>query len=144
MCYSHRNYQHYEKGRHHARHHAKRAKWKAMKQGFFSSLVPVNIQELDEAYTLALYAAGYQKEDFKLSLVDDTLTISAKAQEQDTPENARWQRRDFVARGFQRAFELNDKIDTDNIKAEYKEGVLLVTLPKSEDHVTTRQDIDIE
>ncbi len=122
-------------------HQKRRNKWAKMQSIGYA---PVNVQELDDRYELHVYAAGYTKEDFKLSLVDNILTVSVEQQKSEPSEKTQWKRREYWQRGFERQFELNDKINADAISATYDNGVLKVTLPKLEDKVTTRQDIEIE
>ena len=54
-----------------------------------------------------------------------------------------WRRREYRPEGFTREFELNQRIDTAGINAQYKEGVLQVTLPKLEDFHSTNQEISV-
>jgi len=108
--------------------------------GHHSAHPPVNVQEEDDKYLLFLYAPELSKADFKIALTDRLLSISAAAKEQPA---GKWRRREFEAGGFKRQFELNDKIDTESITAEYKEGVLKVTLQKLEGFTTTRSDITV-
>lgn len=104
---------------------------------------PVNIEELDDRYELSLYASGLKKEDFRVLVKNDILIIKAVEQERDIVEELNWRRREFKAGGFRRAFELNEKVDKENISAEYKEGVLKVTLPKLPGFETASQEITV-
>lgn len=105
---------------------------------------PVNVEELDDRYELLLYAPGLKKEDFRVMVKDDLLVIKAKAQESDIVEELNWKRREFKASGFQRAFELNEKVDKEKISAAYQEGVLKVTLPKLPGFESTSYDISVD
>lgn len=129
-----------------ARHHWKKQMWAKKKEqwaksrGFGRFYPPVNVQELDDQYVLFLYAPELTKSDFKIALVDRLLTISADAK---PAEDAKWRRQEFEAGGFKRQFELNDKIDTESIAAEYQDGVLKVTLKKLEGFQTSRSEITV-
>ena len=103
----------------------------------------VNVKEFDDKYELLVYASGYTKGDFQVSLKDNTLVVGVKQKAQAEGENWHWRRQEFRAQGFERQFELNDKVDKEAIGAKYEEGILHVTLPKKEGHETSRQDIDI-
>jgi len=105
---------------------------------------PVNVQELDDHYQLFVYAAGYNKEDFQVEVKDNTLIITAKAAEKGETSESNWQRQEFTATGFQRLFELNSKIDQSAITAQYKDGILHVTLSKLEGFETKKQEIPIQ
>lgn len=103
---------------------------------------PVNIQELDDRYELFLFAPGLTKEDFEIALVDNLLTISAKKKEEkEIEEGGYWKRKEYRAGGFERQFELNERIDLDSIKAKYDNGILQLTLSKLEGEETFRKEI---
>ena len=118
----------------------RRAKHKRRRGGRFYP--PVNIQELDDRYELFLFAPGLTKEDFQIALKDNLLTIKVDHKEEEIlEEGAYWKRKEFSSRGFQRQFELNQKIDLDSIKAKYENGILRLTLSKLEGEETNRKDI---
>ena len=102
---------------------------------------PVNIQELDDSYALLVYAPGLTREDFKVGVKEDVLTIAANRKESAMDESADWRRREYQPGGFERSFILNEKVDTDNISARYADGVLHVTLPKLPGWVDSQQDV---
>lgn len=103
---------------------------------------PVNVQELDDQYQLLVYAAGFAKPDFQVNIIDSTLVVKAKAEENDLVDEVNWRRQEFKA-SFERRFELNDKIDKSAISAKYEEGILTVTLPKLPGSETSRYEVDI-
>ena len=145
MC---RKAYYHQKKHHHPRHGhwmtGGMDRWAKRRGAFRSSWFypPVNIQELDDRYEVFLFAPGLTKEDFEISLKDNLLTISAKEKHQDeTSGGGYWKRKEFVAGGFERKFELNEKIDLDSIKAKYEGGVLQLTLAKLEGEETFRKDI---
>ena len=90
----------------------------------------VNVKEEDDRYELHLFAAGFTKDAFEISLTDNILTISGKTKEEEDNNTNSWRRQEFTARDFERKFELNDKVNTDEIAAEYNNGVLVVSAPK--------------
>ncbi len=97
--------------------------------------VPVNIETTDSSFVLTLYAAGLVKENIKLAVQNDVLTISyqgadAAPEAADAPD-PRFTRREFQNASFERAFQFNGKVLTDGITARYAEGILTVTLPKN-------------
>jgi HSP20 family protein len=69
--------------------------------------------------------------------------ISASKEESEIVDNPSMKRQEFNPRGFKRIFEINEKIDKENITAAYQEGVLKITLPKLAGTKTYRKDIDI-
>lgn len=104
---------------------------------------PVNVQELDNHYELLLFAPGFQKSDFQVKTRDRVLIIGLDAK-QDSATEPNWLRREFASSGFERRFELNEKVDTDKISAKYEDGILNVTLPKLSEFETNRQEIEVE
>jgi HSP20 family protein len=100
-----------------------------------TSVPAVNISENDDAFTLELAAPGMTKKDFNLELDNGVLTISAeeKKEEEKKDNGGRFTRREFSYTSFKRAFSLPDTVEADKISAEYKEGVLMINLPKRED-----------
>ena len=138
MCYKSGYHSHW--GGHHHKHFRKQARkrWRQRMAAWW--MPPVNIEEQDDHYTIYLYAAGYAKEDFQVRLEDDTLLIAV---DKGTSNDIKWRKQEFYAPGFERYFELNDKVDREKISAKYEEGILKVTLPKLEGAQTVHQDIDI-
>ena len=103
---------------------------------------PVNIEELDDRYVLSLHAPGYAKGDFQISLVDNILTV--KVEKNNDPMEVNWRRQEFSSKGFERGFELNDKIDKEKIGAKYTDGILQLTLTKIEGSETVRTKISVD
>lgn len=104
---------------------------------------PVNIEEFDDHYQASVFAAGFYKSDFQVKVKDNLLMISASKAESEIVDNPGMKRQEFDPRGFKRIFELNEKIDKENITAAYEEGVLKIKLPKLAGTETYRKDIDI-
>lgn len=99
-----------------------------------SSHVPVNIKETDASYDLHVVAPGLKKEDFKISVDKNILTISFEQQEENKEgsNDGKWLRSEYRMRSFKRNFTLNEKVEVAGITAKYTDGVLLITLPKKE------------
>lgn len=94
------------------------------------SAVAVNVLESAEAFHLEVAAPGLTKEDFKLSIEKDVLSIKV-AKESQTVENApEFRRREFNYANFERSFKLGKNMNLDAIEARYENGILLVKLPK--------------
>ena len=95
-------------------------------------LVPVNVKETDKSYQLEVVAPGFEKTDFKLTLDQHLLTISAEKKNEEIKETEKQIRREYSYRSFKRSFTLDEKIDATNIEASYINGVLILNLPKKE------------
>lgn len=106
--------------------------------------VAVNIREDDKGYELQLVAPGLCKEDFKINLDRNVLTISFEAKAEGEPQvGSRWLRHEYRAKSFKRSFTLNDKIDGAHVAAHYVNGILQLTLPKKEDIQSQPQEISV-
>ena len=108
---------------------------KLTESGFntMKSLPAVNIEEQEDKYVLELAAPGKTKKDFDIELDNDLLTISSEIKEEHKTEDKDFTRREFSYESFRRSFTLPDSVDTSKVKANYKNGVLLVDLPKREE-----------
>ncbi len=107
------------------------------------SLPPVNIHETNEGFHLELNAPGRNKEDFKVKLEKDLLTISYEQKENATDSNYKTIRREFQYKGFKRSFSLDDQIQIDGIQAKYENGILKLFLPRIEKVVNNPKEISI-
>ena len=107
------------------------------------SVPPVNIHETNEGFHLELNAPGRNKEDFKVKLEKDLLTISYEPKESTEEKNFKTIRREFQLKGFKRSFTLDDQIQVDGIQAKYENGILKLFLPRIENAVNTPKEISI-
>lgn len=97
----------------------------------WSNAVPaVNIKENEDAFNLELAVPGMKKKDFKIDIDNGMLMISSEKSHETTKEEENFTRKEFSYSGFNRSFRLPDYILEDKIKAEYKDGLLMLTLPK--------------
>jgi len=93
----------------------------------------VNIVEENDNYRIEIAAPGLEKEDFKIDLHNDLLTISSEKKQENEEKNENYMRKEFNYRCFKRSFILPDLTDADKIEASHKNGILLVTIPKKEE-----------
>jgi HSP20 family protein len=105
--------------------------------------VPVNVRETDKSFEMEVVAPGLRKEDFKLNVHGDLLTISFEKKEENKQEESNWIRKDFRMESFSRSFSLDDTVDTQKISAKYDNGILLLILPKKENAQRISRDIQI-
>ncbi len=101
-----------------------------------STLPAVNVQETNDELVIDVAAPGMKREDFKVELDNDVLTISSEQQEsQDKKDqHGNYTRREFSYYAFQRSFQLPaNKVKGNEITAKYKDGILHITVPKAED-----------
>lgn len=93
----------------------------------------VDVKETKDAYEVLADLPGLDKKDINISLHDNVLTLKGerKYEEKKEDENRNYYERAYGS--FCRSFRLPDKVQDKDIKAEYKDGVLRVTLHKAED-----------
>ena len=90
----------------------------------------VNIKELNSQFEIELAAPGMKKDDFEIEVEDGVLSISSTQEEEQVNEKGKFTRREFSYSSFRRSFTLPDSVNPTKIDVTYKEGVLLVLLPK--------------
>jgi HSP20 family molecular chaperone IbpA len=102
----------------------------------FQSL-PVNVWETPEGYQAALLAPGLDEQSISVTVHDDTLAIEGELKV-SVPENAKpvWQ--EFGPAKFRRSLRLGSAVDPARVEAIFRNGLLLVTMPKAE-HAKPRQ-----
>ena len=102
-----------------------------------------NIIENEKDFMIELAVPGMKKDDFKISLEDDILSINVEQKEVDEKDEKNYTRREFRYDGFCRSFSLPETVDQDKIKADYKNGILSLTLPKMEEAKIKGREIKI-
>lgn len=102
----------------------------------------VNIKETPDAYHIELSAPGRTKEDIKINIDKSVLTISYD--KKDEQKDEKYIRREFNLQPFKRSFNLDNKIESDNIKARYENGVLNLDLPKKAEAKVISKEISVE
>lgn len=103
----------------------------------------VDLYEADGKLMVKAELPGLDKKDIKLTLSDGLLTIAGeKKQEKETKEK-NYRRLESSHGSFQRVIELPVPVQADKVKADYKRGVLEITLPKAEEAKTKEIKIDV-
>ena len=85
---------------------------------------------------------GVKKEDVELEVKDGLLMLSGKRESTDTAEKDGWMRREIASGSFYRAFKLTGEVQADKAKAQYKDGILEIRLPKAEQAKPRKVRID--
>jgi HSP20 family protein len=110
----------------------------------FRSFTPVNIKETETDYVLEVVAPGFQKEDFKINLDNNTLTVSAEKKEETENQNEKFVRKEYKQQSFSRSFTIDENIDAENISAKYVNGVLTLNLAKKQEVKPSVKEISIQ
>lgn len=100
-----------------------------------STLPAVNIRENNDEFRIEVAAPGMAKENFHLNFENGRLTISSEIKDEKTSrKEEKYTRREFSYMSFQRTFSIPENlVDGEKIKAEYKDGILQINLPKREE-----------
>ena len=91
----------------------------------------VDITETDTAYVIKGEIPGVNKEDVKVNIEDGMLTMSGERKQEKEEKDKKFHRIERSYGSFMRSFRLPDNVDETAVKAEFKDGMLNVTLPKS-------------
>ena len=104
----------------------------------------VNIIENFPNFVVELAVPGLAKENFTIEVEEDTLKIASKKVEENKEEtNSHFRRREFNYKNFERSFKIPENIKTEEIQANYENGVLRVTLPKMEEKKAFKKMVEI-
>lgn len=106
--------------------------------------IPVNIREENHGYVLDVFAPGFEKDDFSVSLDKNLLTISAEKKNNQEAETGRQIMKEFKMESFKRTFTVDEKVDASNIVAKYLNGVLTLNLPRKEEVKEAAKQISIQ
>ncbi len=101
--------------------------------GNLLSVPAVNIAENSSSFRVSLAAPGMKKEDFKISVEDNMLTISAEKKEEKEQKDEKFTRKEFNYSSFNRSFTLPKDVIADKINAKYEDGMLKLNIPKKEE-----------
>jgi HSP20 family protein len=93
----------------------------------------VNIRENENEFELDIMVPGMKKEDFKINVESDILTVSAEVTTKDEVKDKEYVRKEFYFGSFNRRFSMPDSVNADKIEANYTNGILVVSLPKKEE-----------
>jgi HSP20 family protein len=111
--------------------------------GKTSTWLPVvDVLERDDAFEVRAELPGIKKEDVKITLRDDILTIRGEKKQESEKKEQNYHRVERSYGSFQRSFALPASVQGDKIDATYHDGVLTVVLPKSEE--AKPRDIEVK
>jgi len=108
--------------------------------------IPVNIRETEQRYEMDVIAPGCQKDNFRINVEGNILTVSYAEKEENNEQNNKtgWVRNEYISRAFSRSFTLDDTLDVNNIEASYTDGVLRLLLAKNEKAKKISRVIDVK
>jgi HSP20 family protein len=103
---------------------------------------PVDVFDAGEEYLVTAELPGLKKDDVHIEVEDDTLTLRGERKLPEVGDNAAWHRRERPAGRFRRVVRLG-RLDSETARAEFKDGVLTVRLPKAKETRPRRVEIQV-
>ncbi|MFP3983532.1 MAG: Hsp20/alpha crystallin family protein, partial [Desulfurivibrionaceae bacterium] len=104
----------------------------------------LDVSETDQAIEVVADLPGMNKEDIKVSMENNILTIQGERKEEEKKEDKNYHYVERKTGSFYRSFQVPAEIDEDNIEATFKDGVLYLTLPKTEEAKKKVSNIEIK
>jgi HSP20 family protein len=93
----------------------------------------VDVKETKDDFVVTAELPGVAKDDVKIHISDDVLTIKGEKKEEKKEKDHNYHRIERSYGKFQRSFTLPVPVQNDKVKAAYKDGILTITLPKKEE-----------
>jgi HSP20 family protein len=104
---------------------------------------PVDIEETPEEFVIRADLPGIPQKDVKVSLMGDTLTIRGERREERSTKEGSHHRMERVSGTFERSFTLGAPVRADAVKAQVRDGVLEVRVPKAEEARLRQIDVQV-
>ena len=95
-----------------------------------TNIPATNIVEADDHFDIQLAVPGKKKSDFIIEFEESILTISSETETKYTEKEGTFTRKEFGCNSFKRSFSVPETVSADKISASYKDGILMVSLPK--------------
>jgi len=120
--------------------------WRPVRRDNGGAFAPaVDVTEKDDAYHIRADLPGVKKKDLDITFQDGVLTINAETtQEKKEEKEGRVIRQERRYGKFIRSMRLGDTVDPDKIKADYKDGVLTLDVPKAEKVKPKKIDVQVK
>jgi HSP20 family protein len=103
----------------------------------------LDVKEDKDNFIIRAELPGLKREDIEVSLQDGALVISGERKEEKVEEGVEVHRQERYYGKFQRALTLPEPVSSNKVKADYKDGVLTVTLPKAEEAKPKKIDVSV-
>jgi HSP20 family protein len=104
--------------------------------GFGPSVPAIDVYQTKDAVVVKAALPGYKPDDVQISITNDLLTISGEYKQEDgngQKEGARYHVREQRYGSFERSILLPSAVKSDKAAADFENGILIITLPKSEE-----------
>jgi len=104
----------------------------------------VNITESETGFDIELAVPGLKKEDFKINVDKNVLSVSAEVKQEEAAEGKNYSKKEFSYNSFSRSFTLPETVDQNNIEAAYIDGILKLTVAKKEEAKLQAREIAVK
>ncbi len=104
----------------------------------------VNIAETENEFHIELAVPGLKKEDFKINLEKNVLSVAAEKKEENVEEGKKFSKREYNFSSFTRSFTLPETVDHSKIDAEYVDGILKLNVAKREEAKIQAREIAVK
>ena len=104
----------------------------------------VDVTEDDHAFTVTCELPGLEKKDIDVSIASNVLTIKGEKKDQKEEKKGKYYRKESWSGSFQRTLSLPSSVAADKIGAQLADGVLTVTLPKTEEAKPKQISVNIK
>lgn len=104
----------------------------------------VNIAETETGFEIELAVPGLKKEDIKINVDKDVLTVASEAKKEEATEGKNYSKKEFSFGSFSRSFNLPDSVDQNNIEASYTDGILKLVVAKKEEAKLQPREIAVK
>lgn len=104
-----------------------------IRPNLFNRMPATNIREDKKEYIVEVAAPGMKKNDFQVDIDNGCLEIKVDREKEEKKEGKNYTRREYNYSSFYRSFNLPESVKSENVKAEYENGVLQIHLPKKEE-----------
>lgn len=111
---------------------------------FVTKTPAVNIAETENEFHIELAAPGLKKEDFKINLDKNILSVSAERKVENVEEGKKYSKREYSYSSFVRSFTLPEVADQAKIEAEYTDGILKLNVAKKEEAKAQSREISVK
>ena len=111
-----------------------------------STAPAVNVKESEKAYTMELAAPGIKKEYCRVAINDEgnlTIAIENKQEHKQEDKHHHYLRREFSYSNYEQSYTLPDDVVKDQISAKVEDGILTVTMPKTEPKQKVTKAIEV-
>jgi HSP20 family protein len=103
----------------------------------------LDVHEDKDSFVIRAELPGLKREDIEVSLQDGALVISGERKAEKAEEGVEVHRQERYYGKFQRALTLPEPVAADKVKADYRDGVLTITLPKTEEAKPKKIDVSV-